>query len=258
MKHPASPDDMADHEELSALLPWYVNDTLSDRDRHRFEAHLGGCAACRTELHQERQIHERMSAKPGVEYLAAPSLQRLQARLDLLRANTPAAPSLDAVPAACEPAQPELPPKEALPAAKPDESVPSLRRAMGLRRPLMRTKVAAALVLAAAFGVLAANRWHVRIQAFEPNYRTVTSTASRPSAEVIRAVFAPTVTLVDLQAILDDSQLRIVAGPTEAGVYSLAATSSRSVGASLAILRRHPNVRFAESTLPGDEPGQPR
>jgi hypothetical protein len=61
-------------------------------------------------------------------------------------------------------------------------------------------------------------------------------------------VFAPTITLVDLQGILAEAQLRITAGPTEAGVYSLAATSRRPVSASLALLRNHPEVRVAEST----------
>jgi len=50
-----------------------------------------------------------------------------------------------------------------------------------------------------------------------------------------------------LQAILDEAQLRIVSGPTEAGVYSLAAVSSRPVSDSLALLRAHAKVRFAES-----------
>jgi hypothetical protein len=72
---------------------------------------------------------------------------------------------------------------------------------------------------------------------------------------VIRAVFLPTITLVELQAILDEAQLRIISGPTEAGVYSLAANSRRPVSTSLALLRGHPKVRFAESTRPSLGPG---
>ena len=79
-------------------------------------------------------------------------------------------------------------------------------------------------------------------------YHTVTSAAPRAPDEVIRAVFSPAITLVELQAILDEAQLRIISGPTEAGVYSLAATSERPVTASLSLLRRHTSVRFAEST----------
>ncbi len=107
-------------------------------------------------------------------------------------------------------------------------------------------------VMAVALSLLAADQW---MQFRAPRLRRPTITRSRlPTArapdEVIRAVFSPTITLVELQAILDEAQLRIVSGPTEAGVYSLAANSSRPVSSSLALLRGHPKVRFAESTQP--------
>ena len=72
----------------------------------------------------------------------------------------------------------------------------------------------------------------------------------RPPDEVIRAVFSPTITLVELQAILEEAQLRIVSGPTEAGVYSLAAKSSRPVRSSLALLRQHSEGAFRRTDLP--------
>ena len=114
-------------------------------------------------------------------------------------------------------------------------------------------------VMAVALGLLAADRWmQLRAPATQPDYYTVTSAAPRPQGEVIRAVFAPSITLVELQSILDEAQLRIISGPTEAGVYSLAAKSSRPVSSSLALLREHAKVRFAESTLAsaraGDSP----
>jgi hypothetical protein len=89
----------------------------------------------------------------------------------------------------------------------------------------------------------------------QPSYRTVTNSVARPQGEVIRAVFAPTITLVELQTVLDEAQLRIVSGPTEAGVYSLASNSTLTVRASLALLRQHATVRFAEGTVPEPEPG---
>jgi hypothetical protein len=90
-------------------------------------------------------------------------------------------------------------------------------------------------------------------------YRTVTTSTPRPPDEVIRAVFAPAITLVELQDILDEAQLRIISGPTEAGVYSLAATSERPVTASLSLLRKHASVRFAESTqIDPRAAGEPR
>jgi hypothetical protein len=56
------------------------------------------------------------------------------------------------------------------------------------------------------------------------------------------------VTVVELQTLLAAAQLKIVSGPSEAGVYSLAAISTRPVDDSLAMLRRQPTVRFAERT----------
>jgi hypothetical protein len=118
---------------------------------------------------------------------------------------------------------------------------------------LMAASVA---VMAVALSLLAADRW-TQSRAPAPSYFTVTTAVPRVPGEVIRAVFSPTITLVELQAILDTAQLRIVAGPTEAGVYSLAANSKRPVSASLASLRGHGKVRFAESTQPSAGPGEP-
>ena len=111
-------------------------------------------------------------------------------------------------------------------------------------------------VMAVAVALLAADRWaQIEARRAQPNYRTVTTSAPRPQGEVIRAVFSPSITLVELQTMLDEAQLRIVSGPTEAGVYSLASNSTLPVRASLALLRQHSSVRFAEGTLPEPESG---
>jgi anti-sigma-K factor RskA len=200
------------------LFPWYLNGTLGSSERRRVDAHIRGCSTCRDELAKERRIYEEMAVAPSVEYMPAPSLKRLQAAIDDRNA----------------------------------ELTPS-RAAVVRRLPPWRALAAASIALAAvAVGFLTANRWW-RLQG--PNYHTVTTSITHPQDEVIRAVFAPTITLVRLQGILAEAQLRIISGPTEAGVYSLAATSHRAVDASLAHLRNHPEVRFAESTgrgLPAD------
>jgi hypothetical protein len=213
----------AEHHEVSALIPWYVNDTLNEREAVRVDAHLAGCAVCREDLAVQRRICEAIDAQPSVDYMPVASLKRLQARLD---------------------AQPaELAASHAAPA--------ELRSAAAPWRGWMAASVAG---LAVAVALFAANHW-IQMEQQQPNYRTVTNSVARPQGEVIRAVFAPTVTLVELQTILDEAQLRIVSGPTEAGVYSLASNSTLTVRASLALLRQHSTVRFAEGTLPEPEPG---
>jgi hypothetical protein len=220
-------------QEISALLPWYVNGTIGEQDRQRVDAHLNLCPSCRGDLVRERIISRSMTVETAVEHMPAASLKRLQARLD----------GVSAAPAVAEP-QMDTPPRVSS-AQKPRRSA--------AWQAAMAASIAVAVV---ALSLLAADRWlqfHARTSA--PSYYTVTTSAARAPGEVIRAVFSPTITLAELQTILDETQLRIVSGPTEAGVYSLAAKSDRPVSSSLTLLRGNSNVRFAESTLPSSGAG---
>jgi hypothetical protein len=102
-----------------------------------------------------------------------------------------------------------------------------------------------------ALYLMTTERW-IQFRACElpPNYHTVRSSEARAPEKVIRAVSSPTIPLVELRAILDDAQLRIISGPTEAGLYSLATDSRRPVSSCLAPLHGHAAVRFANSTQP--------
>lgn len=44
------------HEQVQALLPWYVNGTLEDAEAANVDAHLAECARCRAELDAERAL----------------------------------------------------------------------------------------------------------------------------------------------------------------------------------------------------------
>ncbi len=224
MTHNHRTENSAEHQEISALLPWYVNETLEERDRARVDAHVGLCANCREDLAAQRRICAAIDAQPAIDYMPVASLKRLQARLD---AQTDSASPL------------------VLPPQQPAQRV--------VWRGWMAASIA---VMAVAVALLAADRWaQIEARRAQPNYRTVTTSAPRPQGEVIRAVFSPSITLVELQTMLDEAQLRIVSGPTEAGVYSLASNSTLPVRASLALLRQHSSVRFAEGTLPEPESG---
>jgi hypothetical protein len=209
------------HHQISGLIPWYVNGSIGELDRQKLDAHLLDCAVCRDDLRQERRIYEGMAAETGVEYMPTASLKRLHARLD----------ELGAPPAAVD--------------AYPVEQFE--RR----RVPWQGLAAASVAGVAVALSVISAGQWmQLHARKSPPNYHTVTTSDARGPDEVIRAVFAPNITLVELQAILDEAKLRIISGPTEAGVYSLAVTSDRPVSSSLALLRGHETVRFAESTQP--------
>jgi hypothetical protein len=221
-----------DHREVSELIPWYVNARIGDADRQRVEAHLRDCADCRGELQLQRQLLGAMTADPGIEYMPTASLKRLQARLD----------ALDMASGAAQDAAHDVAPDAARQGAdRPAQRSIRWGRAMA----------ASIALVAAASGILAAGFWSRYQSHSRPlDYFTVTAPTAHAPQEVIRAVFAPATTLAELQSILDEARLRIVSGPSEAGVYSLAANSSLSVSASLSLLRAHGAVRFAEATGP--------
>ncbi|HEX3395214.1 MAG TPA: zf-HC2 domain-containing protein [Steroidobacteraceae bacterium] len=218
-----------EHHEVSALIPWYVNETIGERDRRRVDVHVNGCVPCRDDLAVQRRLCEAIEAQPALDYMPVASLKRLHARLDALQAEAAS--------------------NSAPPAAAPMHGATRWRGWMA----------ASIAVMAVAVALLGADRWaQFESRHAQPNYHTVTNSVSRPPGEVIRAVFSPTVTLVELQTMLDEAQLRIVSGPTEAGVYSLASNATLPVSASLALLRQHSTVRFAERTLPEPDSGNSR
>jgi hypothetical protein len=212
-----------EHQTISEMIPWFVNGTLGELERQRVDAHLRTCAVCRDDLLQEQHVYQAMAGAKSVEYMPAASLKRLRAKLDGVRET--AAPG-------------ELAAARAVP-----------ERPTGRWKPWERRIAASVAGAAVVLSLLTMNQWaRFRAHEFSPDYHTVTTSQTRAPDESIRAVFSPSITLVELQAILDEAQLRIVAGPTEAGVYALARNSERSVNSSLALLRRHSEVRFAEST----------
>ena len=216
----------AKHPEISELIPWYVNGTIGALDRQKLDAHFLTCAACRGEMLEERRMYEAMSADSGIEYMPAASFKRLQARIEQVESAPNSAPRAPGsrLSHAPEPGAPRRMP----------------------RRYLIAASIAAAIL---AVSLVSTDKWYrLRGWGLPAPYTTVTTSVPRPPNEVIRAVFSPTITLVELQGILDEAQLRIVSGPTEAGVYSLAANTDRPVNSSLALLRHHSAVRFAEST----------
>ena len=206
------------HGDAWELLPWLVNGRLDETDRLRVEMHLKDCVACRDEVAVQQRLRDALAAHGPVEQFPAAGLNKLRQRIDQLSVPLPQA----------------TPGRE----ATPDSARPGRAAAIA----------ASVLVAALSVGGLAA---HYR-PAPSPvpaggAYLTVTAAAPQYSGTVIRAVFAPTVTVADLQGLLAEAHLGIVAGPTEAGVYTLALTGTESPAWSLQRLRAHDGVRFAEA-----------
>ena len=216
-----SDDVFAIHRRAWDLIPWVVNGRATDEERRTVEQHLAECGDCREEHAFQLRLHAAVSrkAQPDAQALAkaesaaAASLQRLWQRID----------------------------GEAEPA-------PVVRRfaAGGFARGLL----VAVLIEAVGIAALSSALW-TRESPRAGSAPYVTLSAPQPGAAraTIRAELAPTLTLGELQTLLGQTQLQLVAGPSDAGVYSLApllASAADTTLPVLAQLRSHPGVRFAE------------
>jgi anti-sigma factor RsiW len=70
------PDTLpADVHQEAALLPWYVNGTLSESDRQQLDRHLATCPACRAELEELARLKSDLrtfyASQPGPSSHAA-------------------------------------------------------------------------------------------------------------------------------------------------------------------------------------------
>jgi anti-sigma factor RsiW len=207
-------------EEAARLLPWYVVGRLAPADVERVDRHLGHCAICRTDLAHERELRALFKADARLEYAPQAGLAKTLARIDELGREAPAG-----APAA---------------AAR--------------RRPAVQWLTAAVVVQAIGLGVLGgafASRKAADVT--RPGYTTLSSGGpSVPGAGHLRAVFAPTLTLAELSGILAARQLTIVGGPSDAGVYTLAASAPKpaaGLDATVAALRSDTRVLFVERAV---------
>ena len=222
-------------EEAARLLPWYIAGRLSAGDVERVASHLQRCAICRSDAAHERVVRELMKADARVEYAPQAGLAKTLSRIDELGRDAPTAPTAPTAPSA---------PTRITP-------VQVSRRRFGAVQWLS----AAALVQAVALGWLGMSP-HYRPAPMTPTpqYETLSEDPGTAApGPHIRAVFAPSMTLADLQALLAANRLTVVRGPSDAGAYTLACTDTRVTASMLvptiAALRADGRVLFVESAV---------
>ena len=213
------------HRQAWDLIPWIVNGSAPETERLAVQAHLEACADCRQELDFQRQLQAAMAVQSTAELDMRDSWQRLRSRLDT--------------------------------AAQPDAAVRSgHRRARGIGKAWTPWLVAAMVVQAISLGALGTAWWSrpmplaaTAAGAASP-YRTLSAPEAAIQAATIRVVFAPDVTVAQVQSMLSAARLQVRAGPSEVGVWTLgpAGDSDRAATAvALRALRAQSEVRFAEA-----------
>jgi anti-sigma factor RsiW len=213
--------------EAARLLPWFVSGRLSGADGERVSRHLEHCEICRTDLAEQRALRATFKADGPVEYAPQAGLAKTLARVDELTREAPPAAMAATVPASG-------------------------------RRRFATTKwlTAAVVVQSIGLGVLGVSLLErSATDAASAHYQTLSAPTAVDSGPRIRAVFIPTMTLADLTTLLGTQRLRIVSGPSEAGVFTLAAVDTaldhRKLDARLAALRADAQVLFAEPAVDG-------
>jgi hypothetical protein len=213
------------HRDCWDLLPWVANERLSSEDAARIGSHLSGCAACQAELRAQARLREAIRGEQALMLAPQTSLQKLMQRLDAEKPGHETVASASA-------AAPKAPRQE------------RAHRRSWLAIAVAVQGVAVALLLSAA-------SWRWYQQMLEPSFTTQTvSSAVVVDGPVIRALFAEGVTLHELDELLRSVNAQIVAGPSEAGVYTLApasgAATDTQIDAAVARLRTDRRVLFAE------------
>lgn len=209
------------HDDVWHVLPFYVNGTLRGQARANVDVHLASCTECRAELVTQTQVRDTILREDVRQESAQTSFEQLW---DRIREDEAVAESHGPNGRSSAPALPGT-------------------RASNV----MKWLVAAVIVEGIGLAALSAMTWNQGLSV-APDYRTLsTQSAPSPRDGRIRAVFSPDLTLAELQGLLSSSKLSVVAGPTEAGVYTLTLEDAHaSVDNALAHLRGSASVRFAE------------
>jgi anti-sigma factor RsiW len=218
-------EDSRCDEEAARLLPWYVVGRLDAGDAERVTRHLERCAVCRDDLAHERSLRALLKSESSLEYAPQPGLAKTLSRIDELEREATAA----------------------IPATAKISSKPARRWTA------VQWLTAAVLVQAIAVGALGTALFHRSSSETnkEPRYVTLSTPAiSAVSGAHIRAVFSPGMPLGALKALLAENALTIIAGPSDAGAYTLAFTDpqtpSTRLDQTIAGLRADARVMFVE------------
>jgi hypothetical protein len=230
------------HQELSELLPWYVNKTLQGAELRAVETHLAVCLTCKRELMQLQRLAQAVIKEGALDSAEQASFLRLKKRLH-------SGKQLDVH---------SLPQQVHL-GQKPVgvfNSVSQINTAnkRGWTSSAMpRTALAMAAVLLLSLSVLMP-RYVGNADLLGSNFRTLSDAPDAKqdgiSANEIRVVFADNVDQQQKNTILERVHGRFVSdNPTAQGVYTVRLEKDMAVKHLLDVielLRKDNNIVFAE------------
>lgn len=215
------------HQRAWDLIPLAINGTAPGPERSFVEAHLRDCADCRDEFAFQWRLHAGMQeAQPAEAEVAGAALSRLLQCID----------EED---------------RSAVPACDHARAVPRTRRRRPRNRQL-RLLGAAVVAQAFALALLGVSLLDQRTQTAPTvpvaGYETL-SAGTRVAEATVRLVPDPELPLAELQALIAEHGLRVMAVNEDGTIYSLAPTPAAratSTAETIAKLRAHAGVLLVE------------
>lgn len=214
------------HDSCWQLLPWFVIGRLSASDAQRVERHLEECSACRDELEEQRTLCAHIRRDEPLLLAPQSSLQKMMARIDA------SMPVMDHI----EDESTGTASVALAPAPRPPRSYRWLA-------------IAAAVQAVAIAALLALVVRQTTDEVTAPRFTTLsTPDAAKLEGALLRVVFKPDTPAAQIQTLLHSVQAQVIAGPTEAGVYTvkLAGAPGSDSAQKLSQVRADGSVIFAE------------
>ena len=229
MTHSDHTGPLGAHGECWNLLPWIANESAAPKDVARVEVHLRDCRECQEELEFQRQLRNAIRSEEAIVLAPQTSLQKLMQRIDTVA---------------------DIDDERETGASVEPQRAPTRRMSW--------LAIAAAVQGIVITGLLAA-MWSQSSETLTaPRFTTLTDETAVARGPVIRVVFAGSIPLDDMNEVLRQLDAQIIAGPSEAGVYTLglaAGSADKSrVDKALAQLRADKRVRFAEPAVAREAP----
>jgi hypothetical protein len=229
-----TPDDneITVHDEVSLLLPWYVNGTLDGKQKELVDGHVHSCLVCRKAFAIERKTLDMFRNESPLDQSVQAGFERL------LRSIAAGAPAPSGKSAAWD-------------------AGTTWHRVLDWVRSCTSERLRPALV-AAPLAVIAILGITLFLSQEQQPVRGAYHTLSSPVAGVadpddIHVIFARGTGSATIDALLNSLPAKIIDGPNGVGVYTvrlLGVASASERQAAILGLRSQPHVIFAEAAQP--------
>lgn len=230
------------HQQISLLLPWYLNQSLELAERQQVENHIRGCMLCRRELVHLGKLAVAIKQAPDLDVAADASFNKLRAKLQMTRQQ---AESFDAH-------QPDVSLEKRVERNRRLTASATHRRqsfwgfifTKGTRLAIAASVLVAIIPMAMLYGLA---------PTAEESYHTL-SDAKPDSGNGIqlRVVFSKSLSDTDINALLAKINGERVEGPNSLGAYTVRLDSgkeARDLASAIAFLRGQQDVILAEPVV---------